>query len=66
MKKEQRESKTSEEQTSVELGAKINEVKSEVIELKSEMSQMRCEVQGLGAKMEAITNILSTLVKPVE
>ena len=67
MKKEQKESKASEEQTSGELSKKLNELKSEMdeikSELKSEMNQMRGE---LGAKIDAITNILSTFVKPME
>ena len=48
MKKEQKESKASEEQTSGELSKKLNELKFEMdeikSELKSEMNQMRGEL----------------------
>ena len=70
IRKEQRERKASEENTTGELSKKLNELRSEMDEMKSEMSQMRGELvisRGeLGAKIDAITNILSAFVKPAE
>ena len=61
MKKEQKENKANEEKTSGDLSTKNNELKSEIEEIKSDMSKMREE---LGAKMDAMTNILSAFQKP--
>ena len=58
MKKEQKENKANEEKTSGDLSTKINELKSEIEEIKSDMREE------LGAKMDAMTNILSAFQKP--